>query len=359
MEADEKTLCLTCLAHLGSFETNWAYYCLSDGGLYPEATREGAGSLAQSLLQMAEADIAPLDHKFYKLSAASDPKKIVDSLVSWSRGEAESAQVLWERLPAVNAFLSALKCFLHAKLDLPVPPKGPDGSEMMYRVSFIRWQGHIPTTFLMGMFRAEDILKKAGESRTIVVMGDIRRSQDLMTYAQDEDSFASYMVRFVEESRRLIDENLGIFDKFTGDGFLCYFNESVCARLGEDFEECFLRFAECEIAFAKEHFDKWCRTVRRLPDAPIGLSLGADLGVVSFSDIDSHFVAVGDPIVWAARMADAGGANEIIVNNLLCQRLLERPRVVISSKPSKTKSGEAFLGWRVEFDTQADQPTEG
>ena len=205
----------------------------------------------------------------------------------------------------------------------------------------------------MGMLRAEDIREQAGSSRTIVVMGDIRRSQDLMTYAEDENSFAKYMVRFVEESRRLIDENLGIFDKFTGDGFLCYFNESVCARLGEDFEECFMRFAKHEMAFARDHFANWCRTVRRLPDAPIGLSLGADLGSVSFRDIDSHFVAVGDPIVWAARMADAGGANETIVNNLLCQRLLDKPGVDISSKPSKTKSGEAFLGWRVEFSDEA------
>ncbi|THB67841.1 MAG: hypothetical protein D6E12_07750 [Desulfovibrio sp.] len=350
---DHKDLCLTCLARLSGFENNWAYYCLSDGGLYPEATREYAGALAEAIRNLALEGTVELSPGFFKLSNANKPEVVVEALEAWSRGDAKAAENLWTKLPAVNAFFSALKGYLYAELGLGEPPSGPDGSEMMYRVSFTRWQGHIPTTFLMGMFRAEDILEQAGSSRTIVVMGDIRRSQDLMTYAEDENSFAKYMVRFVEESRRLIDENLGIFDKFTGDGFLCYFNESVCARLGEDFEECFMRFAKHEMAFARDHFANWCRTVRRLPDAPIGLSLGADLGSVSFRDIDSHFVAVGDPIVWAARMADAGGANETIVNNLLCQRLLDKPGVDISSKPSKTKSGEAFLGWRVEFSDEA------
>ena len=51
------------------------------------------------------------------------------------------------------------------------------------------------------------------------------------------------MIWFFESIRDLFDKNMGIFDKFTGDGFLGYFNEYLCRERGKDFVECFLKFS--------------------------------------------------------------------------------------------------------------------
>jgi class 3 adenylate cyclase len=333
-----------CLLNLKTFETFWAYFCLSDGKLYSAECRQAAGSLCQSLTQLSEMDHSFLDPATLKIPSSTDLCEINDLLITWhEHSDQEIINRLLEKPKYMLTYILTIKRLLYDRLGIPIPVSGPDGREIMYRESFIRWQAHFPTLFLMKMSKAEQILDKARESHTIVVMGDIRRSQDLMTYAKDSHSFISYMVRFIDNTRRLIDDHLGIFDKFTGDGFLAYFNEALCAMQGRDYRTCFLDFVREETAFAAEHFAAWCRIVRKLPEIPVGLSVGADLGRVFFKDISSYFMAVGDAIVWAKRMTDVGGAGETVVNNLLYEELKDMPNVSFEPRPSCTKSGEAFL----------------
>lgn len=83
--------------------------------------------------------------------------------------------------------------------------------------------------------------------------------------------------------------------------------------------------------------------MKKLPAEPIGLAIGADLGIVSFQNLNHHLVAVGDAVVWASRMASGASANEILVNNLLFEALRDTTGVRFEERPSKTKSGEGFL----------------
>jgi class 3 adenylate cyclase len=216
--------------------------------------------------------------------------------------------------------------------------------ERDYTAGFVRWRGQIPWKALEdASHEPSTLLEQASSSPSIAVVGDIRKSQDLMTYAADADSFSEHIVSFIEKTRALIDEHCGIFDKFTGDGFLAYFNEDVCRSAGVNFIDSFIGFVREEGEFAASLFDEWGRTVRKLPPSPVGLAMGADVGVVQFRDLRDHLVAVGDTIVWASRMSSVGRAGEVIVNNRLFNALRDRPGCSFEDRTGETKAGETFL----------------
>ena len=343
-------LYLKCLLHLHSFETYWAYFFLSEGKLYQDESRQSAGELTKSLSEVTKIDAKTLQLNLLQAVSVDDKRSIAELLLKWHGDRhADIINTLFMHYKTLYAQLASLKRYLHNQLGITFPVHEPDGTEIMYRESFIRWQEHFPALLLTKMSHAGEILDKANASDTIVVLGDIRRSQELMTYARDEESFTTYMVQFIEHTRRLIDDNMGIFGRFTGDGFVCYFNKAICAMQGGDYKECFLNFVSQENDFATQHFVKWCETVRKLPDIPVGLCIGADLGKILFQDINYHFMAGGDAIVWAQRMTEVGAAQETIVNNLLYAELKEMSGIKFASREGRTKTGEYFLAKTLEF----------
>ena len=89
--------------------------------------------------------------------------------------------------------------------------------------------------------------------------------------------------------------------------------------------------------------------IRKFPATPVGLSMGADVGRVAFRDQDNHLVAVGDVIVWASRMSSVSRAGEVIVNNVLFNRLEGRSNLAFEPRAAHTKTGEEFLARVVTF----------
>ena len=211
--------------------------------------------------------------------------------------------------------------------------------------SYLKWRGHFPR--LKTRADLQEVMEKACRSTTIIVVGDIRRSQDLMTYAMNEQDFSRRMVQFISKTRSVLDKHGGFFDKFTGDGFLGYFNESICELNGSNYVDSFLGFINEFTGFCNAHFREWLKFVRKIPGQAVGLAIGADIGRLSFQSLDYHVVAVGESIVWASRMASAAKAEEVLVNNLLYQALRERNDVVFESREATTKSGESFQAWKL------------
>lgn len=340
---------LKCLLLLNDFETYWAYFSLSDGSLYPDTTREAAGRLLDAL-NKALADLhaeEKVHHGAAPVTKRLTDETLIEFMRRWCRDDdAEAQDQLLQHSVAMQTWLMRLRKALYKHLELELPLCELDGSEMMYRHSFNRWLAHFPTLLLRSMSHASQMLERASGSESIVVVGDIRRSQDLMTYAKDSESFAEKLVGFVNQTRILLDDCLGIFDKFTGDGFVAYFNKELCRMHGEDYLDCFMRFATELTHFSCKHFKEWSRHVRKLPDVEVGLALGADVGQVLFQDIDAHFIAVGDAIVWADRMANAAMAGETACNNLLWRRLENSPQLLeqvrSEERLASTKSGETF-----------------
>jgi CheY-like chemotaxis protein len=210
---------------------------------------------------------------------------------------------------------------------------------------YLKWRGHFPR--IKTRADPQEVMERASRSTTIVVVGDIRRSQDLMTYAMDEQDFSRRMVEFISKTRSVLNHHGGFFDKFTGDGFIGYFNESICEIYGPSYIDSFIGFIREFTAFSNSHFREWIKFVRKIPGQSVGLAVGADLGRVSFQSLNYHVVAVSESIVWASRMASAAKAEEVLVNNLLYQTLRQRPDLVFAPREASTKSGESFQAWKM------------
>jgi len=241
-----------------------------------------------------------------------------------------------------------MKIYLSKEVALEtLPPIALSTEEFEHTEKYLRWQPHLPRVSMYWYDRAFNF-PKLSSTETIVVYGDIRRSQDLMVYTIGYERFEEMMIRFFDSVRKVFDTNLGIFDKFTGDGFLGYFNEYLCSQKREDFLQCFIRFSKQCMETCYSLFDDWKKSVRKLPEEDIMLSIGADVGQIHFGDRYGHLICIGDAIVWAQRMCAAAPAGTIYVNNILANLLKDKEGIELSPVAGKTKTGESFLSSRMK-----------
>ncbi len=347
-----------CLTLAQTFETCWAYYIQSDGQLLAAECRD-AGRLFLQALAALEAQDAQVADPHCEMPAgaapvpgavnAVNPRAVRTQLQKWLDGDRpfpfESAR---KSRIFVWSYLTGLKALLGPRLGLTAHPvRALSREEIDHSEGVVKWKGHLPHSTWRAV--PDKLVNAASKSPGIAVVGDVRRSQDLMTYSDDPEDFSRRMVEFIATTRQLIERHHGFFDKFTGDGFLVYFNHTICRHCGADHVDCFLAFAREELAFAREHFRAWSRTIRKLPPGPVGLAVGADSGVIDFRNVDYHLIAVGEAIVWASRMASVASADEVVVNNLLVSALEGRPGLRLEPRVGRTKAGEEFLASALSF----------
>jgi class 3 adenylate cyclase len=323
------------------------------GNSSPRSAATRRASFLQALDALAEQDARVADPRCEMPAGATpgpgavnvvNPKAVRAQFQKWLEGDRpfpfESARksriFLW-------AYLTGLKALLGTSLGLSgrPPVRALSREEIAHSEGVVKWKGHLPPSTWRAV--PDKLVSAASKCPTIAVVGDVRRSQDLMTYSDDPEDFSRRMVHFIATTRQLIERHHGFFDKFTGDGFLVYFNRTICRHCGADHADCFLSFVREELAFAREHFREWSRTIRKLPPGPVGLAVGADSGVIDFRNVDYHLIAVGEAIVWASRMASVASANEVVVNNLLVSALEGRPSLSLEPRVGRTKAGEEFL----------------
>lgn len=342
-----------CLALAQTFEMLWAYYKQSGGQIYSNECRDATLKFIDALIELSVLDKRVLNPKDLRIGEDTDIEDIILHLKEWAAGSSKYPyETVMKSEFMLFGFFGGLKALLFNELNFKRwPPIIYTSEEYAHSSRVIRWSGHLPWAALRN--DPDSILKAASEGETIAVVGDIRRSQDLMTYAQDSSDFSHRMVQFITTTRGLIRKHAGIFDKFTGDGFIAYFNSAVCHAAEKNHLECFLEFIKDELSFAAPLFREWSRAIRKRPSANIGLAIGADIGRVIFDDIQNHLVAVGDTIVWASRMASVATGNEVIINNLLFTALDERSELTFAERSGQTKAGEPFLAHTLSFNNQS------
>ncbi len=351
---EKQTLLIECLVLAQSFEIVWVYYCLSSGKIYENECREAAIQFLEKFASIGQIEprIEPKIEEFLIPKMRIKLSDLTRNLEDWARNQKiYPYDTLFESHFNLRFFLAGLIMTLLKELNIPIiPTMALKIIEQDYSARAIRWQAHLPKKALS--IDPDRIVGVASNTSSIIVVGDIRRSQDLMTYAVDHKNFSERMVQFIVKTRELIEKHGGFFDKFTGDGFIVYFNEAVCRRVDLNYVESFLGFIEDEINFASPFFKEWERSIRKRPTAGIGLAIGADIGNIKFEDIQDHLVAVGEPIVWAARMASAAESQEVLVNNLLFAALDGRIGLSFQGREGRTKAGEAFLAQVMTFTKQ-------
>jgi CheY-like chemotaxis protein/class 3 adenylate cyclase len=331
------------LTAASKFSMWWTYYQQFDcQSVEPECRRS-----ALDFLHVFD-KIVQRDHRIMAALANQPGEKIVERLRQWANDSSKG--------PSPDGFLNLTNVLLfltiyRSQIESQLSSASSNTDQMVHPdvahrlESYLKWRGHFPR--LKTRSDLQEIMEKACRSATIIVVGDIRRSQDLMTYAMDEQDFSRRMVEFISKTRSVLDKHGGFFDKFTGDGFLGYFNESICELTGANYLESFIGFIREFTTFCHSHFREWVKHVRKIPGQAVGLAVGSDLGRVSFQSLDYHVVAVSESIVWASRMAAAAKAEEVLVNNLLYQSLRQRKDLVFEDREASTKSGESFHAWRL------------
>lgn len=198
--------------------------------------------------------------------------------------------------------------------------------------------------------------------RTITLSLDLRRSTLMMREAKDRKLFADWLEALVDILRQITHDNLGVFDKFTGDGVLVHFLVDEIAQLPTSviaphrLESYFihdqtglppivhsrrkallksailaLRTAQEMILAVQRHVEHAMTNIR-FTSNQFGAAVGlAEDSAVWSMDRDGRPVVVGSGVVNACRL-NSGAAGEIRMPNDLASVLSDyRPALPIQT----------------------------
>ena len=136
---------------------------------------------------------------------------------------------------------------------------------------------------------------------TTVVSIDIRSSTQLMLNAKSPSDFVAFISDLSTSLSTLVKSFFGIYDKFTGDGLLCFF---PIFYSGEDHVYLALLLADsCHRLFQKiyaKHHDKFS-VVR----SDVGLGIGIDVGDTYLTFVNYEPTVIGTSVVYACRLSGA------------------------------------------------------
>ena len=158
--------------------------------------------------------------------------------------------------------------------------------------------------------------------QSFVFCMDIRNSTKLMEYAKEQNKYCDFIEELIKDCKETVLKHNAIFDKFTGDGMLCHFitdpdNEllnnnkvienvlKVSQTLHNHFYRVYQKYLHKEKLFKVELKD-------------IGIGIGIDYGDVYYK-YTNEFYAIGEPVVYACRLANAEANNTYLNINAFQQ----------------------------------------
>lgn len=241
---NEKLKKVNLLALLLNFEKYWSPYSLSDGSLYKEEVKVEANKLTSLFYEI-------YGDKSFQLTSAgeiakpddlTDQRLFIMSLKSWLSNNSLYPNITPQNLVVNrNRFffqkvLSDFETQLSEELKLPVKLTcSATAYEESFHKSVLKWAAQIPDAVIPKVDEA--YISNMSNYDSLVVVGDIRRSQDLMTYGSNPNVYRDKIIEFMNRTREILKSNCGLYDRFTGDGFIAYFNKYMCEQEGKDYYE--------------------------------------------------------------------------------------------------------------------------
>jgi class 3 adenylate cyclase len=193
----------------------------------------------------------------------------------------------------------------------------------------------------------------AKECPTFVISMDIRRSTELMLKARSPDHFATFMTKLCGELEALIKEEMGVVDKFTGDGLLASFPEFFS---GPDAAYRVVRTSDrAHKIFAQRYREHRSSFTTVLTD--VGLGIGIDFGHARFIRVAGGLTVVGTPVVYACRMGSAP-AGETFLNQPAYEKIAANANDLcfITEKELEVKHEGQVLAYQVRLTNSARVP---
>jgi class 3 adenylate cyclase len=181
--------------------------------------------------------------------------------------------------------------------------------------------------------------EKSKQCSAVIISVDIRRSTELMLKAREPQLYANFITSLCAELTRIIMDNYGVFDKFTGDGILAFFPDFYS---GENASYLAIKAAdECHNYFSKHYEANRSCFSSVLTD--VGLGIGIDYGLSHLVRLQDGLTVIGTPVVYACRMSVAKAG----------QTLLNQPAYEVTSQ----KFGEYVNFQETEIDIKNEGNT--
>lgn len=353
---DENLKKMNLLALLLNFEKYWSPYSLSDGSLYKSEVKEEAEKVVDLFNDLYEQNNSMIpSNVLVKPDDLRTQRMFIQSLRLWLKTDS-----LYPNINQQDMIVNRNRCFFQQVLsdfenklanELGLPIKmtfSATSYEELFHKNVLKWAAQLPNEVIPKIDDA--YIENMSRYDTLVVVGDIRRSQDLMTYGSSPEIYRDKIIEFMNRTREILKNNCGLYDRFTGDGFIAYFNKYMCEQEGKDYYEMMIKACREILNFSNPFFEDWVKLLRRIPEKDIGLCIGVDSGIVSFKDLNNQLFAIGDACVWATRMNSAGMKGDLVLNNIPYQHvshiLNENNCVKINSI---TKGGEHFSAYRLQI----------
>ena len=359
MFMDERMMLSNLLILLQNFENLWNMYSVSEGILYRDESKRSAKNFLELFCRVTSVFPEIRNSKAIHLNTTDNNEYvngIIDGLTSWAEGDKIFPFYSIETSIGDNEksrfflqpFFMCLSAYLIGKIRLEIRPiLCKSSGEGAFHQRNIKWDGRFPWQIKDRVDKS--LLSSLSESETIVIVGDIRKSQELITYSVAPHDYRVKMVSYIEKVRGIILSKMGIFDRFTGDGFICYFNDYLARMFQIDL---YATVVDVCVQIQNESmlfFEKWQLDLQKIPSDTIGLSIGVDAGNIDFSD-DIMIFAIGVPAVWATRMCAAGNAGDIVFNNIPHAKIVERKyNYCFDEVISSTKHGEHFKAFKLRM----------
>lgn len=358
---EEKETYANLLILLQNFENLWNMYSVSEGFLYYNEVKRSARVFLELFNKVSEAHPEIRSSKVLQINPI-DSTELLDGLVMELHDWTESDRLFpcdstetgmgnneTSRF-ALQPFFMCISAFIVGKLELSYRPVLCKSSgEGAFHKNNIKWNGRFPWEICDQV--DDNFLKCLSENETVVIVGDVRKSQDLITYSVNPNTYRINMTSFIENIKKIVLDNMGIFDRFTGDGFICYFNSYLSQMFRRDLYKTVVDVCVKIQNESQPFFEKWQQNLRKISHDDIGLSIGIDVGKMDFSD-DSMIFAIGTPAVWASRMCSAGNAGEILFNNIPHAQICNvESTYSFEEVLGTTKAGEQFKAFNLRYDT--------
>lgn len=183
------------------------------------------------------------------------------------------------------------------------------------------------------------------EVPAFVLAMDIRRSTELMKEVRYPVLFAKFIHELESELRNAIIDEMGIVDKFTGDGILAFF--PICYSGPGAGQRCLQAAERCHSVFERIYSDHKSSFETVLKET--GLGVGIDYGMVTVSFHDGELILVGRPVVNACRLA-SGDAGSTAINNIAAYELLNYRSIKACEIPEPSQHATPILDISISGD---------
>ena len=341
-----------------SFQIIYQRYYFSECHIvYQKHVKDSAMKLVNYWTDLSKIVPDLLDTKAITLMGKNNPKYIPEVLAgikTWAISQEryiklEGIHDIENVNFKIHTLLMCTTVYLLGKLKMEVTPVLMGSSlDGVLHMNYVKWKSHVHCRAIDIM--SVEYLELISTENSIVVVADIRHSQDLITYSPTPEVFRDNLSNFIDGCINIIKENYGIFDRVTGDGFICYFNKSLCLEFNKDYYSCMLIACEQILELAQKTFPIWMSQLRKVPVEDIGISIGIDSGIVHFSEKDDQLFAISEASVWATRMCSEGKAGQIVINNIPFDYLSKSGKsFVFNEIKCIAKNGEKFLAHTLEY----------